>query len=57
MKENYEFGYLSVKAMLLFAVLNQQEETIKNMAFKFMDGRKFYNRTSRVLFDQRLYNP
>ncbi|MBK7651811.1 MAG: hypothetical protein IPJ20_15290 [Flammeovirgaceae bacterium] len=39
MKENYEFGYLSVKAMLLFAVLNQQEETIKNMAFK-IHGRK-----------------
>ena len=28
---------VNFKAMLLFAVLNQQEETIKNVAFKFMD--------------------
>src|ERR1700755_2384650 len=28
---------VNFKAMLLFAVLNQEEETIKNVAFKFVD--------------------
>ena len=28
------------KAMLVYAVLDAQEETIKNVAFKFMDNRK-----------------
>ncbi|MGZ4038558.1 MAG: SPFH domain-containing protein, partial [Bacteroidia bacterium] len=28
-------------AMLLYAVINQQEETIKNVAFKFVDERNF----------------
>src|SRR4051812_3432484 len=28
-------------AMLLYAVVNQQEETIKNVAFKFIDDRNF----------------
>src|SRR5688572_26981887 len=29
------------KAMLLYAVWNQEEETVKNVAFKFMDERSF----------------
>jgi regulator of protease activity HflC (stomatin/prohibitin superfamily) len=29
------------KAMVLYSVLNQEEETIKNVAFKFMDERNF----------------
>lgn len=28
-------------AMLLYAVVNQEEETIKNVAFKFIDDRNF----------------
>ena len=32
---------VNFKAMLLFSVLNQNEETIKNVAFKFMDEQSF----------------
>jgi regulator of protease activity HflC (stomatin/prohibitin superfamily) len=32
---------VNFKAMVLFSVLNQEEETIKNVAFKFVDERSF----------------
>ena len=37
------------KAMLLFAVWNQEEETIKNVAFKFMDERSFMQALVRTI--------
>ncbi|WP_346316683.1 SPFH domain-containing protein [Chitinophaga sp. YIM B06452] len=37
------------KAMLLYSVLNQQEETIKNVAFKFMDERSFMQALIRTI--------
>jgi regulator of protease activity HflC (stomatin/prohibitin superfamily) len=37
------------KAMLLFAVWNQDEETIKNVAFKFMDERSFMQALVRTI--------
>jgi regulator of protease activity HflC (stomatin/prohibitin superfamily) len=37
------------KAMLLYAVWNQQEETIKNVAFKFMDERSFMQALVRTI--------
>ncbi|AWO02243.1 protease [Chitinophaga alhagiae] len=37
------------KAMLLYSVLNQQEETIKNVAFKFMDERSFMQALVRTI--------
>jgi regulator of protease activity HflC (stomatin/prohibitin superfamily) len=37
------------KAMLLFSVLNQAEETIKNVAFKFMDEESFMKALSRTV--------
>src|SRR3954464_1969083 len=40
---------VNFKAMLLFAVLNQEEETIKNVAFKFMDERSFMQALIRTI--------
>lgn len=37
------------KAMLLYAVLNQEEETIKNVAFKFIDERSFMQALVRTV--------
>jgi regulator of protease activity HflC (stomatin/prohibitin superfamily) len=37
------------KAMLLYAVLNQQEETIKNVAFKFIDQSSFMQALVRTV--------
>ncbi|MBO9731754.1 MAG: SPFH domain-containing protein [Chitinophaga sp.] len=37
------------KAMLLYAVWNQQEETLKNVAFKFMDERSFMQALVRTI--------
>jgi regulator of protease activity HflC (stomatin/prohibitin superfamily) len=40
---------VNFKAMLLFAVLDQQEETIKNVAFKFMDQESFMTALVRTI--------
>ncbi len=40
---------VNFKAMLLFSVLNQQEETIKNVAFKFMDEKSFTTALIRTI--------
>ena len=40
---------LNFKAMLLFSVLNQNEETIKNVAFKFMDEQSFMTALVRTI--------
>ena len=37
------------KAMLLYAVFNQAEETIKNVAFKFVDDRSFMQALIRTI--------
>lgn len=37
------------KTMLLYAVLNQEEETVKNVAFKFMDERSFMQALVRTI--------
>jgi regulator of protease activity HflC (stomatin/prohibitin superfamily) len=37
------------KAMLLYAVWNQDEETLKNVAFKFMDERSFMQALVRTI--------
>ena len=37
------------KAMLLYAVFNQAEETIKNVAFKFVDDRNFMQALIRTI--------
>lgn len=37
------------KAMLLYSVFNQQEETIKNVAFKFVDERNFMQALIRTI--------
>jgi regulator of protease activity HflC (stomatin/prohibitin superfamily) len=37
------------KAMLLYSVLNQSEETIKNVAFKFIDDRSFMQALVRTI--------
>jgi regulator of protease activity HflC (stomatin/prohibitin superfamily) len=37
------------KAMLLYAVFNQSEETIKNVAFKFVDERNFMQALIRTI--------
>ncbi len=37
------------KAMLLYAVLNQQEETIKNVAFKFIDAQSLMQALIRTV--------
>lgn len=37
------------KAMLLYSVFNQQEETIKNVAFKFVDDRNFMQALIRTI--------
>ena len=37
------------KAMLLYAVFNQSEETIKNVAFKFIDERNFMQALIRTI--------
>lgn len=37
------------KAMLLYSVWNQQEETIKNVAFKFLDERSFMQALVRTI--------
>jgi len=37
------------KAMLLYAVFNQSEETIKNVAFKFVDERSFMQALIRTI--------
>ncbi|MBO9153234.1 SPFH domain-containing protein [Chitinophaga sp. GCM10012297] len=37
------------KAMLLYSVLNQEEETLKNVAFKFMDERSFMQALIRTI--------
>jgi regulator of protease activity HflC (stomatin/prohibitin superfamily) len=37
------------KAMLLYAVWNQEEETVKNVAFKFMDERSFMQALIRTI--------
>jgi regulator of protease activity HflC (stomatin/prohibitin superfamily) len=35
--------------MLVYAVMNQEEETIKNVAFKFMDERSFMQALIRTI--------
>jgi len=40
---------VNFKAMLLFAVLNQEEETIKNVAFKFMDHQSLMTALTRTI--------
>ncbi len=40
---------VSFKAMLLFSVLNQEEETIKNVAFKFTDSESFMTALVRTI--------
>lgn len=40
---------VNFKAMLLYAVYNQEEETIKNVAFKFMDDRNFMQALIRTI--------
>ncbi len=40
---------VNFKAMLLFSVLNQNEETIKNVAFKFMDEESFMTALTRTI--------
>jgi prepilin-type processing-associated H-X9-DG protein len=37
------------KAMLLYAVINQEEETLKNVAFKFIDERNFMQALVRTV--------
>ena len=37
------------KAMLLYAVFNQTDETIKNVAFKFVDERSFMQALIRTI--------
>jgi len=37
------------KAMLLYAVINQDEETIKNVAFKFVDQNNFNQALTRTI--------
>lgn len=37
------------KAMLLYAVVNQEEETIKNVAFKFVDQNNFNQALTRTI--------
>ncbi|WP_126245730.1 SPFH domain-containing protein [Chitinophaga rhizosphaerae] len=37
------------KAMLLYSVYNQEEETVKNVAFKFMDERSFMQALVRTI--------
>lgn len=37
------------KAMILYSVVNQDEETIKNVAFKFMDDRSFMQALIRTV--------
>ena len=37
------------KAMLLYAVINQDEETMKNVAFKFVDDRNFMQALIRTI--------
>lgn len=40
---------VNFKAMLLFAVYNQEEETIKNVAFKFVDEKGFMQALIRTI--------
>lgn len=40
---------VNFKAMLLFSVLNQNEETIKNVAFKFLDEQSFMTALVRTI--------
>ena len=40
---------VNFKAMLLYAVLNQNEETIKNVAFKFLDENNFLQALMRTV--------
>lgn len=40
---------VNFKAMLLFAVLNQEQETIKNVAFKFADNESFMTALVRTI--------
>lgn len=40
---------VNFKAMLLFSVLDQQEETIKNMAFKFLNEESFMTALVRTI--------
>src|SRR6195952_5775490 len=40
---------VNFKAMLLFAVLNNEEETIKNVAFKFVDKNSFMTALVRTI--------
>lgn len=40
---------VNFKAMLLFSVLNQEEQTIKNVAFKFMDSESFMTALVRTI--------
>jgi regulator of protease activity HflC (stomatin/prohibitin superfamily) len=40
---------VNFKAMLLFSVLNQHEDTIKNVAFKFVDEENFMKALTRTI--------
>lgn len=40
---------VNFKVMLLFAVMDQQEETIKNVAFKFIDNRNLMQALTRTI--------
>jgi len=40
---------VNFKAMLLFSVLNQEEDTIKNVAFKFLDSQSLMTALTRTI--------
>ncbi|GHM99325.1 hypothetical protein WSM22_08150 [Cytophagales bacterium WSM2-2] len=40
---------VNFKAMLLFSVLNQEEDTIKNVAFKFLDAQSLMTALTRTI--------
>ncbi|MCU0355885.1 MAG: SPFH domain-containing protein [Cytophagales bacterium] len=45
----FDQANVNFKAMLVYAVVNQNEETIKNVAFKFMDERSFMQALIRTI--------
>src|SRR3954464_2871754 len=46
---NFDQANVYFKAMLLYSVLDQQEETIKNVAFKFVDDRNLMQALIRTV--------
>jgi regulator of protease activity HflC (stomatin/prohibitin superfamily) len=45
----FDQANVNFKAMLLYSVLNQEEETIKNVAFKFVDEESFMTALVRTI--------